>query len=183
MNHTALQAITQHEANALVAGQARLHAFTAGRLQQVASIRTRRAVATAQADVMQSAMEAWMETIYGDLRYHIHPYTFAIQIPAPWSRTHHRHYGLSEPQGRLLACLVQDVIAMLPARRQLFVYDGINRWQLNKDRFPTLATALEWLRGPCRLSPDAVLEGWVRYPHGRRIVPPTGQSTGQSMGR
>ncbi len=178
MNHTAFQVIARHENNALVAGQARLHRFTAGRLQQAASIRTRRAVATAQADKLQSALEAWIEAIYADVRYNLHPYSQAIQIPSPWSRTHHGAYALSEPEGRLLRCLVVDVVSALPERRRLIEFDGVNRWRLNLTKFPTLPDALTWLRGPCRVSVDAVLEGWLRYPQGRRTGRPTGQTGG-----
>lgn len=181
--NTTHQAIARHEAGALVAGQTRLHAFAVGRVEQVASIRTRRAVCQAQADKMQGAMEAWAETVYADLRYNLHPHSHAILVPAPWSRTHHRHYALSEPEGRLLAILVGDVIAMLPARRRLVEYDGVNRWLLNLSHFPQLGDALAWLRGPCAITANQVLEGWVRYPHGRRIVSPNGPSAGQRTGR
>ena len=179
MNAT-LQAITAFEQSALVAGQARLTSFAEARIERRATIKTARAVATAQADVMQSSLEAWIETIYADLRYHVHPYSQAIMIPAPWSRAHHRHYGLSEPQGRLLAILVTDVVQALPERRRLIEYDGVNRWTLNQSRFPTLQDALAWLRGPCAISANLVLEGWRKYPGGRRDA---GQSAGQSSGR
>ena len=49
MNAT-LQAITAFEQSAIVAGQAKLHTFAAARIERTASIRTARAVATAQAD-------------------------------------------------------------------------------------------------------------------------------------
>ena len=176
----AYQAISQHEGNALIAGQARLTAFAATHVERRASIRTARAVATAQADVMQSSLEAWIETIYADLRYHVHPHSQAIMIPAPWSRAHHRHYGLSEPQGRLLAILVTDVAQALPERRRLIEYDGVNRWTLNQSRFPAIGDALAWLRGPCAISANLVLEGWRKYPGGRRDA---GRSAGRSSGR
>ena len=174
------QQISQHEGNAIVAGQARIHAFAATRFEAKATIKTARAVATAQADVMQSSMEAWMETVYSDLRFHVHPLTGAIVIPAPWSRAHHRHYGLSEQQGRLLAVLVNDVVAALPERRRLCEFDGVNRWVLNQSRFPAIGDALAWLRGPCQITANLVLEGWRKYPGGRRD---RGQSAGQSSGR
>lgn len=176
----AYQTISQYEGNAIVAGQARLTAFAAARIERRASIKTARAVAQAQSDVMQSSIEAWMETIYSDLRFHVHPYTGAILIPSPWSRAHHRHYGLSECQGRLLSLLVTDLVSALPERRRMIEYDGVNRWVLAVTRFPTLPTAMEWLRGPCAISANLVLEGWRKYPGGRRD---TGQSTGQFSGR
>ena len=179
MNGT-LQAITAFEQSAIVAGQARLHTFAAARIERTASIRTARAVATAQADAMQSSMEAWLETVYADLRYHVHPLTCAILIPCPWSRSHHRAYGLSEQQGRLLAALVTDVVNALPERRRCIEFDGVNRWLLNLSRFPTLQDAHAWLRGPCQITASTVLEGWRKYPGGRRD---TGRSTGQVSGR
>lgn len=174
--------ITQHEANAIVAAQTRLTGALAGRMERRATIRTARAVATALADLMQSSMEAWMESVYADLRYNVHPLTNAIAIPAPWSRAHHRHYGMSECQGRLLAALVGDVVAALPERRRLIEYDGVNRWQLNVTRFPAIGDALAWLRGPCQITPTLVLEGWRQYPGGRRDGQSSGQSTGQRHG-
>ena len=185
---TALQAITRHEAGALAAAQAKLSAYAGPRMEQAAQIRTRRAVCQAQADKMHAALERWIETVYGhageDLRYHVHAMTHAIQIPAPWSRTQHRAYHLSEPEGRLLSCLVQDLIACLPARRRLFEYDASNRrWILNVTNFPTLPAALEWLRGPCAITGPAVLEGWVKYPSGRRLGQPAGQPVRQPAGR
>ena len=176
----AITSITKYESNAIIAGQARLTTFAATLVERRATIKTARAVATAQADVMQSSLEAWMETVYADLRYHVHPYTGSIMIPSPWSRDHHRHYGLSENQGRLLRILVTDVVQALPERRRLIEYDGVNRWTLNQSRFPTLQDALAWLRGPCQISANLVLEGWRLYPGGRRD---RGQSAGQSSGR
>lgn len=176
----AYQAISQHEGNVIVAAQARLTAFAAARVQRTATIRTARAVATALADVMQSSMEAWLETVYSDLRFHVHPLTYVILIPSPWSRSHHRHYGLSEAQGRLLRNLVVDVVAALPERRRLIEFDGINRWALNQSRFPALGDALAWLRGPCQITANLVLEGSRLYPQGRRDP---GQSPGLTTGQ
>lgn len=177
----AIAAINAFESNAIIASQARLTAYAAAHVERTATIRTARAVATAQADVMQSAMESWIEVVYSDLRYHVHPLTYAILIPCPWSRTHHRSYGLSECQGRLLACLVQDTVAMLPARRRLCELAG-NRWLLNLPAFPTVGDALTWLRGPCQVTAGAVLEGWRKYPQGRRDGQRVGQPTGQGHG-
>ena len=179
MNTMVLQAITHHENGALVAGQAKLHAYAAGRIEAQATFQTRRAVAQAQTDQANKALQRWLQETYAD-SYNVRDYDQAIMIPAPWSRTHCHAFGLSEPMGRLLRCIVEDTLTALPERRRLIMYSPEStRWHVNLDRFPTWESAAAWLSGPGMVTAVTWLSAQSKYPNGRR---PRGQGAGVGHG-
>ena len=175
----AIQAIQRHEAGALVAGQARLHAYAAGHIEAKATFRTRRAVAQAQTDQANAALRKWLQDAYSD-PFNVRSYDQAILLPCPWSRAHCHAFGLSEPMGRLLRCIVEDTITALPERRRLIMYSPEStRWHVNTDRFPTWEGAAAWLAGPGMVTAVTWLAAQGKYPNGRR---PPGQGAGVGHG-
>ena len=179
MNTMVLQAITRHENGALVAGQARLHAYAAGRIEAQATFKTRRAVAESQCDQANAALRKWLQDAYAD-SYNVRNYDQAILLPAPWSRAHCRSFGLSEPMGRLLREVVLDTLTALPERRRLIMYSPEStRWHVNTDRFPTWESAAAWLAGPGNVTAVTWLAAQGKYPNGRR---PPGQGAGVGHG-
>ena len=164
----AIQAIQRHENGALVAGQAKLHAYAASHIEAKATFKTRRAVAESQCDQANAALRKWLQDAYAD-PYNVRDYDSAIVLPCPWSRAHCHAYGLSEPMGRLLREIVVDLLTLLPERRRLFAYNPEStRWHVNLDRFPTWESAAAWLSGPGNVGAVTWLAAQGKYPNGRR---------------
>lgn len=185
MSNPILNAITKAESSALVAGQAHLHAYAAARIEAQAEIKTRRAVAQAQADHANAALHRWLRTVYEDLKWNVRQHDNAIVVPAPWSRSHCHVYGLSEPAGRLLRCIVEDTLQLLPPKRWLVVYNpSTTRWHVNLERFPTWGDAAAWLDGPGHVTPEQWMVAADKYHAGRRPpVHPHGQRHGLPHGQ
>ena len=165
----AAQTIATASTRTVAAGQAHVDAFVRDKLSAAATEEGLRVVAVAQAELAQRAVERWLELLYTDARFNLRSVDNQIRLAPPWSRSRRVNYHLTEPQARTLRWLVVEVLDALPARRRLFWYDaGATRWVLNRDRFPTLDTALAWQRGPGAITPAAWRAAQERYPAGRR---------------
>lgn len=137
-----------------------------------AQVQSRRVLAEARAALLNSALRAFVETLYEgapEIWYNVAA-NGAIRTPTPWSRERHAAYGLSDPESRILRIHIVGVLEALPPRRSLFWYSERGRWHLNRGSYPELAAALDWLAGPGNLAPVRLhaLEGTIprRGQHG-----------------
>ena len=114
----------------------------------------------ARLDVCISAMAGLIKVLYttdaDDLLIHV-DVTDRIMIPVPWGSSGWRAWGLRKWEAGLLR-------AVLIGRCQrkgdvLFGYDR-NQWYLDTEQFPTMETALQWLKrhGPTLREWRAVVE-------------------------
>jgi hypothetical protein len=161
--------ITDLSARTLAAGQARVDEHASGKIIKIAEEQSARVYHAAVADLAQRAIEKWLELLYdteGGVWWNVREDGLVKKAP-PWSRSRRRSYGLSEPQARLLRCIVGD-LAVGPPRQLYYYIKPHQRWALNRVRFPTLAAALEWQRGPGRISANLWHTYSVKYPGGRR---------------
>lgn len=136
-----------------------------------AQVQSRRVLAEARAALLNSALRAFVETLYEgapEIWYNVAA-NGAIRTPTPWSRERHAAYGLSDPESRILRAHIVGVLEALPPRRALFWYSG-TRWHLNRGSYSELSAALDWLAGPGNLAPVRLhaLEGTIprRGQHG-----------------
>lgn len=167
----AVATVADLSARTLAAGQARIDSHASGKLAQIAEDQSLRVIHAAQADLAQRAVERWIELLYdtgGGVWWNVREDGLAKKAP-PWSRSRRRSYGLSEPQARLLRRIVGDLLAKPPYNYKLYRYSKSHqRWFLNRDLFPTLDAALDWQRGPGRISAALWHSYSVRYPGGRK---------------
>lgn len=130
-----------------VASGAVVEQFTRQKLGDAAALESRRLVATAQADLANRAMTRFAELLYdadnGRL-YNIRIETGRILIPMPWSRSRCYDYGLTDHAGRILRSIVVSALANAPARLRWLALVG-GQWHVDVVRYPTQATANEWL--------------------------------------
>jgi hypothetical protein len=155
----------------LAAGHVQVAGYGQRKLAAWAEEEQARVLAAAQSDLVQCAMERWLELLYdcdGNVWYNVR-FDGMIQLAPPWSRSRRKQYGLTEPMARLLALYTQDLIGALPARRRLYVYlPAHQRYGLNRESFPTFTLAREWQQTVGRITPAAWRSYQVRYPGGRR---------------
>lgn len=167
----ATQTIAEYSARTLAAGQARVDNHASGKLAQLAEDQSLRVIHAAQADLAQRAVERWLELIYDgspDVWWNVRDDHMIKKAP-PWSRSRRRSYSISEPQARLLRRIVIDLVGGLSDRRQLYWYvPAAQRWYLNRRFFPTAAAALEWQRGPGRITPVLWHSYSIKFPGGRK---------------
>jgi len=141
--------IIELSAQTLAAGQARIDRHASGHISRQAEVQSLRVIHAAQSDLVQAACERWIELLYDGA-----PSSWwnvredgIIRLAPPWSRSRRGAYGLSEPQARLLLRITRDLLKQLPERRQLYWYvPAMQRYALNRSRFPSLASALDWQR-------------------------------------
>lgn len=156
----------------LAAGQARIDQHASGRIIRMAEQQSLRVVHAAQADLAQRAVERWLELLYDtrdDIWWNVRS-DGLVRLAPPWSRSRHGAYGLSEPQARLLRRIVGELVGQLPERRQLYFYLELHqRWALNRNRFQTLAAALEWQRSVGAITAPMWHEFSVKFPGGRLL--------------
>jgi hypothetical protein len=141
-----------------------------GQIIRLADEQGLRVLHAAQADLAQRACERWLELLYdrtGDLWWNVRD-DGMIRLAPPWSRTRRRHYGLSEPQSRILLRIVRDLINQLPERHQLYWYaEAHQRYVLNRSRFATVERALEWQRSIGLIKATTWHHYSVKFPGGR----------------
>lgn len=164
--------IVELSARTLAAGQARIDQHASGHMSHMAEAQSLRVLHAAHADLAQRACERWIELLYDgadtNTWWNVRDDNM-IRLAPPWSRSRRRSYGLSEPQARLLLQIIRDLIAGLPERRQLYYYmPAMQRYALNRSRFPTLAAALDWQRSVGAISATLWHLYSTRYPGGRK---------------
>lgn len=163
---TTLGARTLEATNAVVAG------YGTRKMGERAEIESRRVVAAAAADLAQAALERWISLLYhrsddGQTWYNVRSDNM-IWLAPPWSRSRCGAYRLSEPQARLLLRIRQDNIDPLPERMRLYIYSPVHqRFFLNRHRFQTLESALEWQQTVGAVTTDMWHEFGEKYPGGR----------------
>lgn len=127
-----------------------------GKVGDMAQEQGRRVLAEARTELMRRAMRRFATLVYDGaphVWYNVSS-TGRVLVPVPWSRTHHRAYGLTDPDSRALAVHVADVVASLPGRRAWLWYDeNAGFWHVNRGAFPELVHALAWLDGPGAMTP------------------------------
>lgn len=170
--------IADLSAKTIAAGQARVAAFGQDKLGERADEAGFRAVATAQADLCQRAVERWLELCYernGSVWFNLRSTDGMIRLAPPWSRTRRVNYHLTDPQARLLRLVVLEVLGALPLHRKPYFYDPApQRWYLNRQRFPTVDAALDWQRGLGAITPSMWRKMQERAPGGRLRGEPEG---------
>jgi hypothetical protein len=163
--------ITELSARTLAAGQARIDQHASGRMKKQAAVESQRVVHEAMADLAQRDIEHWLELLYdvqGGGWWNVREDGMAIQAP-PWCMSRCAAYGLSQPQARLLRIIVGDIVDRLPLTRQLYYYlPQHKRWFINRSRFPTPESALEWQRTLGAIKPAMWHAYSLEYPGGRR---------------
>lgn len=166
----ATKTIVQLSAATLAAGQAHVDRHASGHIIRLAEEQSLRVVHAAQADLAQRACERWIELLYDvrdDVWWNVRD-DGLIRLAPPWSRSRRRHYGLSEPQSRILLRIVRDLIGQLPERRQLYWYmPEYQRYALNRSRFPRIDVAMEWQRSIGAINAAMWHTYCNKYPGGR----------------
>lgn len=154
----------------LAAGQAKVDRHASGHMVRMAEEQGLRVVHEAQADLAQRACERWIQLLYeheGDTWWNVRD-DGLIWLAPPWSRSRRRHYGLSEPQSRILLRVVRELVGQLPERHQLYYYVDLHqRWALNRRFFPTVERALQWQQTMGKITATMWHAFSKRYPGGR----------------
>lgn len=164
--------LTQLGTRTLEATNARVAGYGTRRMAERAEVESRRVVAAAAAQLAQAALERWISLLYhrsedGRTWYNVRSDNM-IWLAPPWSRSKCGAYRLSEPQARLLLRIRQDNIDPLPERMQLYIYSPVHqRFFLNRHRFVTVESALEWQRTVGAITTDMWHEFGEKYPGGR----------------
>jgi hypothetical protein len=164
--------ITSLSMRTLEASNAKVAGYGTRKMAKKAELESRRVVVAAVAELAQAAMERWVTYLYdrsddGKTWWNVRSDNM-IWLAAPWSRSRYSAYQLSERQGRLLLRIRIDNIDPLPERMKLYVYSEMHqRFFLNRHRYPTLESALEWQRTVGAISAEMWHEFSERYPGGR----------------
>ena len=166
----AAKQITVLSGKTLAAGQAEIARHGQELVGRIAEEQGLRVVAAAQADLAQRSVERWIELLYqsdNGVWYNVRE-DGLIWLAPPWSRTRRKHYGLSEPQARLLLRYVRELLDALPDQRRLYYYlSDYQRYALNRHRFPTVQDALHWQQTVGAITPARWRAYQQKYPGGR----------------
>jgi hypothetical protein len=129
------------------AAAAKVDTFVRRRVGAAAEVQSRRVLAGAQAELGNRALRRFFELLYDETatgRLCNLGDGGRILIAAPWSRTRHAAYGLTDHGGRVLrACLMAQLQALPTFASPLFLAGG--RWHVNLRKYADLAPALAWL--------------------------------------
>ena len=142
-----------------LATAARVDKFMRGKVAAAAGIQSRKVLAAASAELGNRALQRFVELLYDETdggRLANLGDGGRILIPAPWSRTRHRAYGLSDHGARVLRSIITAKLDAMPPRYRLLTCEG-GRWYLNME-FGSLGAGLGWLRSRGKVSPD----DWLR---------------------
>ena len=130
-----------------LAAAARVDTFVKQRVSEAAGVQSRRVLAAAQAELANRALRRFIELLYetgADGRLYNVADDGRALIAAPWSRTQHAAYGLTDHQGRVLRRVLASKLASLGWRWRLFVLDRRGP-RVKLGIFSDAAAALDWL--------------------------------------
>ena len=131
-----------------VASAARVDKFVRGAVGAAAAVQSRRVLAGAQAELCNRALRRFVELLYDETdggRLVNLGGGGRILIPAPWSRTRHAAYGLTDHSRRVLRGVLVAKLDVLPPRYRLLTCEA-QSWYVNLDSYGNVGAALGWLR-------------------------------------
>ena len=142
-----------------LATAAKVDRFVKNKVGAAAEVQSRKVAAAAQAELANRAMRRFVELVYDETSEGVLCNLGdggRVLLPAPWSRTRHRAYGLSDHGARVLRIIITAKLDAMPAKYRLLTCEG-GRWYLNME-FGSLGAGLGWLRSRGKVSPD----DWLR---------------------
>ena len=131
-----------------LASAAKVDRYVKDRVAAGAAVQSRKVAAGANAELGNRAMRRFVELLYDESdggRLVNLGDGGRVLLPAPWSRTRHRAYGLSDHTRRVLRVVLVAKLDALPPKYRLLTCEA-QSWYVNLDSFGTLPAALGWLR-------------------------------------
>lgn len=144
-----------------VASAAKVDRFVKDKVSAAAAVQSRRVLAVAQAELCNRAMRRFVELLYDETdagRLVNLGDNGRILIPAPWSRTRHRAYGLSDHSRRVLRAVLLAKLQAVAPRYRLLTCEG-RQWYVNLDSFGNGGAAAGWLRSRGTVTAD----DWLKH--------------------
>ena len=130
-----------------LAAAARVDTFVKQRVSEAAGVQSRRVLAAAQAELCNRALRRFIELLYEvgpDGRHYNVDADGRALVAAPWSRTRHADYGLTDHQGRVLRRALAVKLGGLARHLRLFILDRRGP-RLRLGLYSDLTAALGWL--------------------------------------
>lgn len=128
---------------------ARVDKFIKQKVGDAAGVQSRRVLAAANAELANRALHRFFELLYDETADGVLcniGEEGRVLIPAPWSRTRHDAYGLTDHGARVLRSIMTARLAAMPWRFQVMHLDAAaGRWRVNLKHYGNLAAALGWL--------------------------------------
>ena len=132
-----------------VASAARVDRFIKQKVGDAATVQSRRVLAAANAELANRALRRFFELLYdetADGALCNLGQDGRVLIAAPWSRTRHAAYGLTDHAARVLRSVITARLAAMPWRFQIMHLDADSgRWCVNLKHYGNLPAALDWL--------------------------------------